>query len=61
MCVIIYDNLQEENDDADEKLVQKIKSELLLRKQLLLDTEPTIVSYIKVVVFPVLGLNYEVK
>ncbi|MDQ2793912.1 MAG: hypothetical protein M3Y12_07890 [Bacteroidota bacterium] len=61
MCVIIYDNLHEENQEADKDLVQKIRNELLSRKQLVIAAEHGIMNYIKEVVFPVLGISYKAK
>jgi hypothetical protein len=53
-CVIVYDIIK---DDKDKEHLDRLKTELLKRKQLLLDNKASIMTYLTDVVYPFLGLK----
>ncbi|MBX7155294.1 MAG: hypothetical protein U0Y96_15195 [Candidatus Kapaibacterium sp.] len=54
LCVIVYDIIK---DDKDKEHLNRLKDELLKRKQLLHDFKDSIMAYLTDVVYPFLGLK----
>ncbi len=52
LCIIVYDNTVEKNLKKDEKLKQRVITELNKRKEKLIQADDWIMDYIKQVVYP---------
>lgn len=55
LCVIIYDNVESKNGNAD--LVNRVADILIKRKKEVLIANDWIMDYIKVLVFPIIGIE----
>ena len=65
ICVLLYDNIVApeeytvQENKAREKIVQEVKPELIKRRQKIAEAGEAIMDYIREVVYPEIGLNFE--
>jgi hypothetical protein len=56
-CVVLHDYLTGDGQEVDENVAERVKQELVKRKQMVIESKEWIMGYIKEAVFPQLGLS----